>query len=318
MDLIMDSEINRLILEMPTWLNAHYLIEATECKIIVPGVNLVFSALTASETTYYIKVFNRERSWASLNLEAKLCNDLKSHAISAAAVLKSRSNDFVTVMTVQDQQHLVLVFEQAPGTQSTYLERDIQSAAYTLAQLHQLPISHLLPCYDHQAKHAEIQKLLELDCGDVALQKHYLKLINLVKTQNFHHEMVLCHGDPRPRNIFIEHNVSKFIDFEYACISSPCMDVAIMLWNLQRWDKDSTNLTTSAAVFLNAYSQYSNRVFTLEEIAPDLLLHEIKKIAFLVQHGYLTPYIIPKILKDSAQVIKWLSIYLSNGVNSNV
>lgn len=251
-----------------------------------------------------------DRTLSSVKTEAHLCNLLKKESISAASVLKNSSGHFVSNYVIDHQHRYVMVFNQASGRDCTYHHLDLHFSAQTLFKLHQYTVPKDLIKLDMNRHMVEIESDINHldDFND--LKQHVIHMLAILKIQDFTSGDVICHGDPLPKNIFIDHDIAGLIDFEYACVASPCLDLAIMMWNLQYYKSGQLNFSEQSQFFLKMYNSYSTYQFQLNELAPYMVFQEIKVIKFLVQHHYLNSKISHQVLQKSLMMMDLLQPYL--------
>lgn len=300
-----------LVTKIPSWLYENYGISCIDCKMIVPGINLILSILTDERKTYFIKIFHSERSLSSVENEGNISNRLIIYSISAAEVLKNVKGTLASSISVSGHQRAVLVFENAQGRECTLCDEDLSLCADTLFKLHNLaPLDLNPPVFDADREYNKMCGVSDLFFSCTELKDHYREMIRVMKIQDFHSGFSICHGDPWRRNIFISNNNAAFIDFECCCVSSPCLDLGIMTWNLLARSTDNPGMSAKTSFFLDTYNSYSKQKFEFNELAPYMLVHEIWSIWFLLKYHLLTPQITLSAMRDSSAMFSMLKPYL--------
>lgn len=298
---------DRLISALPLWLYENYGFHCVDCKLILSGINYVFSALTKNGGVFFVKIFQSERSHSSVEAEGNISNRLLTYSISATEVVRNIGGAMASFISVSGQKRSVLVFVKAIGRECTLSHRDLSLCADTLFRLHNLvPPDVSIPFFDINREYTKMNEVSDLSLHYSELKEHYIRMLRVMKVQDFHHGLSVCHGDPRYRNIFISNNNAAFIDFEYCCISSPCLDLGIMIWNLQTGGTD----TSKADFFLDCYNRHSEYKFEFKELAPYILVHEIWSVWFLIRYHLLTPHLTRPVMRDSSAMFTMLKPYL--------
>ncbi|MBF7688248.1 phosphotransferase enzyme family protein [Acinetobacter rathckeae] len=293
--------------EIPSWLYKNYDIPCVSCHIIVSGINLVLSAQTHQGHQYFIKVFSSERSITSVESEGLITNFLRLKSIAATEAVKSITGQLSHLISIKDQLYSALVFSKANGRPCTLNDEDLVICATTLFQLHNIDSTHInVPIFDIDKKIQQMSKLSDLYFLSKPLEQHYKGLITALKIQSFQSGGSICHGDPRAPNIFIKNDQATLIDFEYSCLSNPSLDLAIMVWGLYTKSIYDEKYLRKIDFFLSSYNQLSAYHFTLKDLAPYALLHEVWSIWFLTKHRLLTAHTATSILSISSSVFSLL------------
>ncbi|KAA9000701.1 phosphotransferase [Affinibrenneria salicis] len=302
---------NQYQIQIRQWLTDIYGIRASEVSIVVNGVNTVLLVCCPDSKKFYIKIFQQERTQASVESEGRISTLLQSQGLSASKAVLNRDGAFSSVFSSRNSHRPALVFEEAKGRLCQMTEGDLAALATSLAALHRntsgLPFAKPIIIRDLLI---DLEPLIDHPLIGDKDKNQYSYLLSCIKNIRDDHCMTFCHGDPRPNNAFIEGKQAYFIDFESCGIASSFYDCGIISWNIIGLDPESALTQSNINYFIDTYNRNAEKTCSLYDIAPYILLREARSIWFLLANDLVSGPLLARVFQGTTGVIKFTHRYL--------